>query len=137
MFVITWRDGDADRFMLASWVMQAGFQPPSVSVAVALERELLAAIDRGSPFAVSVLADSQRSLLARFGKPSPDAFAGLNVQRTESGAAILADAAAWLECRPTARAVACDHAIVVADVIAGGGSGAEPAIHVRKNGLRY
>ena len=137
LFVVAWRDEAADRCMLASWVMQAGFAPPQVSVAIALERDLLAAVDAGRPFAISVLADSQRSLLARFGKPSADAFAGLDIQRTASGVAALADAAAWLECRVTARAAGGDHVIVLAEVTAAGGSGAEPAIHVRKNGLRY
>jgi len=137
LFVVAWRDGDADRCMLASWVMQAGFAPPQVSVAIAASRELLGALDRGSTFAVSVLADAQRSLLARFGKPADDAFAGLAVQRTATGAAVLADAAAWLDCRPTARAAHGDHVVVLAEIVAGGGTGAEPAVHVRKNGLRY
>jgi len=137
LFVVAWRDGDADRCMLASWVMQAGFAPPQVSVAIAASRELLGALDRGTTFAVSVLADAQRSLLARFGKPADDAFAGLAVQRTSTGAAVLADAAAWLDCRPTARAAHGDHVVVLAEIVAGGGTGAEPAVHVRKNGLRY
>jgi flavin reductase (DIM6/NTAB) family NADH-FMN oxidoreductase RutF len=137
LFVVAWRDGDADRCMLASWVMQAGFAPPQVSVAVAASRDLLAALDRGTTFAVSVLADAQRSLLARFGKPAADAFAGLALHRTATGVAVLADAAAWLDCRPTARAAHGDHVVVLAEVVAGGGTGAEPAVHVRKNGLRY
>jgi flavin reductase (DIM6/NTAB) family NADH-FMN oxidoreductase RutF len=137
LFVVAWRDGEADRCMLASWIMQAGFSPPLVSVAVASTRDLLAALDQGRSFAVSVLAESQRPLLARFGKPTPDAFAGLDVHRTESGAAALADAAAWLECRPGARVAHGDHVVVLAEVVAAGGRGTEPAIHVRKNGLRY
>jgi len=137
LFVVAWREGDADRCMLASWVMQAGFTPPQVSVAVATSRTLLGAIDRGAGFTVSVLAESQRSLLARFGKPDPDPFAGLEVVRTAGGAAALADAAAWLDCRPTARASAGDHVVVLAEVRAAGGTGFEPAIHLRKNGLRY
>ena len=137
LFVVAWRDGDHDRCMLASWVMQAGFAPPQVSVAVGASRDLLTALDRGATFAVSVLAESQRSLLARFGKPSPDAFVGLDLHRTATGAAVLADAAGWLDCRPTARAAHGDHVVVLAEVLAGGGTGAEPAVHVRKNGLRY
>jgi len=117
--------------------MQAGFAPPQVSVAVGASRDLLTALDRGATFAVSVLAESQRSLLARFGKPSPDAFLGLDLHRTATGAAVLADAAGWLDCRPTARATHGDHVVVLAEVLAGGGTGAEPAVHVRKNGLRY
>lgn len=137
LFVVAWRDADADRSMLASWVMQAGFAPPLVSVAVAATRDLLAAVDRETPFVVSVLADSQRPLLARFGKPSADPFAGLEVHRTPSGAVALMDAAAWLECRPVARAAHGDHVIVLAEVISAGGAGSEPLTHVRKNGLRY
>ena len=137
LFVVAWREGDADRTMLASWVMQAGFAPPAISVAVAPSRDLLAALDRGVPFVVNVLAESQRPLLARFGKPTDDAFAGLAVHRTPAGAAALADAAAWLECRAVARAVHGDHVVVVAEVGAAGGTAAEPLVHVRKNGLRY
>lgn len=137
LFVVTWREGELDRAMLASWVMQAGFAPPAVSVAVAPSRDLLAAIDRGGFFAVSVLTETQRPLLARFGKPTADAFAGLAVERTPSGLAVLASAAAWLECRPAARVAHGDHAVVVADVVAGGGTAADPLVHVRKNGLRY
>lgn len=137
LFVVAWRDGEADRAMLASWVMQAGFTPPAVSVAVAPSRDLLAAIDRGAPFAISVLAESQRPLLARFGKPTAEPFADLDVARTPAGLATLAAAAAWLECRPAARAGHGDHVVVVAEVVAGGGTAGEPLVHVRKNGLRY
>lgn len=137
LFVVSWREGEADRGMLASWVMQAGFAPPLLSVAIAESRDLLAAIDRGQPFAVSVLAESQRGLLARFGKPGPDAFAGLDVQRTASGLAALPDAAAWMECRTATRAAHGDHVVVIAEVVAAGGAGGEPAVHVRRHGLRY
>jgi flavin reductase (DIM6/NTAB) family NADH-FMN oxidoreductase RutF len=137
LFVVCWRDADADRAMLASWVMQAGFAPPLVSIAVAPSRDLLTAIDRGASFAVSVLAETQRSLLARFGKPTDDPFAGLPVDRTPGGLAALAEAAAWLECRPAAQARHGDHVVVLAEVVAAGGTGAEPVVHVRRNGLRY
>lgn len=137
LFIVAWCDDGADRCMLASWVMQAGFAPPQVSVAIAESRDLLGAIDRGLPFVVSVLADAQRSLLARFGKAGPEPFAGLAVHRTAAGAAALSDAAAWMECRPTARAAHGDHVVVLAEVITAGGSGGEPAVHVRRNGLRY
>lgn len=123
--------------MLASWIMQAGFIPPQISVAVASSRDLLGAIDHGVHFAISVMAESQRPLLARFGKPSPDPFAGLEVARVACGAVVLTDAAAWLECQPVARAAHGDHAVVLAEVRAAGGTGTEPAVHVRRNGLRY
>ncbi len=143
LFVVTWRDGDCDRGMLASWVMQAGFEPPMLTVAVGHSRDLLAAVRAGRPFVVNVLAESQRSLLGRFGKPDDDPFSGLTIDRTAAGIAALADAAAWLECRPQPEAVGGalsvgDHVVVVATVTAAGSGGEkQPLVHLRKNGLRY
>ena len=146
LFIITWRAGDTDRSMLASWVMQAGFDPPMLTVAVAPGRDLLAAIEAGAVFVVNVLGEQQRSLLARFGKPTApgeDPFAGLAVRRAPCGAAVLGDAAAWLECTAVGRLCADapdrgDHVVVLGRVAAGGpGSDLPPLVHVRRNGLRY
>jgi flavin reductase (DIM6/NTAB) family NADH-FMN oxidoreductase RutF len=143
LFVVTWRLDEADRCMLASWVMQAGFDPPLVSVAVGTGRSLLAAARAGVPFAVSILADSQQKLLGRFGKPpaeGEDPFAGLPVERTPAGIVVLADAAGWLECRPAGEATAdgADHVVLLGRVEAGGGRPDTASLtHVRRNGLKY
>ena len=146
LFVVSWRESGQDRAMLASWVMQAGFEPPMLTVAVAPARGLHAAATAGTPFVVNVLAENQRPLLARFGKPSAagdEPFAGLAVHRTACGAAALADAAGWLECTPVARTsgsdeVSGDHVVVLARVTAAGAASEQPPlVHLRKNGLRY
>jgi len=143
LFIVTWRVADADRVMLASWVMQAGFAPPLISVAIGTTRDLLATTRAGTPFAVTILADSQRSLLGRFGKPIPegeDPFASLPVERTPAGIAVLADAAGWLECRPVGEAAAegADHVVVLGRVEAGGGQpDTTSLVHLRRNGLKY
>jgi flavin reductase (DIM6/NTAB) family NADH-FMN oxidoreductase RutF len=146
LFIVTWREAEGDRGMLASWVMQAGFAPPMISIAVAPGRDLLGVIESGTRFVVNVLADTQRPLLARFGKPAAagdDPFAGLSVRRSECGAAIFDEAAAWLECAPVSQTSGtaserCDHVVVLARVTAAsGGNDLAPLVHVRKNGLRY
>ena len=143
LFVVTWRTDARDHAMLASWVMQVGFAPPLVSVAVGTSRDLLAAVRSGAPFAVNVLAETQRSLLARFGKApaeGEDPFAGLGVERTPQGLAALADAASWLECRPVGEATAAgaDHVLVLGRVEAAvGRPDSPPLVHVRRNGLKY
>ncbi len=143
LFVVPRRLDEADRCMLASWVMQAGFDPPLVSVAVGTGRSLLAAARAGVPFAVSILADSQQKLLGRFGKPpaeGEDPFAGLPVERTPAGIVVLADAAGWLECRPAGEATAdgADHVVLLGRVEAGGGRPDTASLtHVRRNGLKY
>jgi flavin reductase (DIM6/NTAB) family NADH-FMN oxidoreductase RutF len=132
--------------MLASWVMQAGFEPPMVTVAMAPGRDLLEAVEAGTPFVVNVLGENQRALLARFGKPAAageEPFAGLAVSRAGCGAPKLDEAAAWLECGPVSQtagsdATPSDHVVVLARVIAAGTGGElAPLVHLRKNGLRY
>jgi len=143
LFVITWRAGDADRVMLASWVMQAGLEPPLVSVAIKTSRDLLAVARAGSPFVINVLAESQRPLLTRFGKPVPegdDPVAGLAVERTADGVATLTGASAWLSCRMAGEASVegADHVVVIGQVeMAGGSPDIDPLVHIRRNGLRY
>jgi flavin reductase (DIM6/NTAB) family NADH-FMN oxidoreductase RutF len=151
LFVVTWRapqnDADTiDRGMLASWVMQGGFEPPLITIAVGTTRELLEAIDQCTPFVVNVLGESQRSLVGRFGKPAgpgEDPFAGLAVDRSPSGTAVIPEAIAWLECQAVTQAGGGggqmgDHVIILARVVAAGsGPDESPLVHVRKNGLRY
>lgn len=141
LYVVTWRAEGADCFMLASWVMQAGFAPPAITIAVGTSRELLAVIAEGTSFVVNVLGETQRPLLSRFGRPptpGEDAFAGIEIQRAPCGAVIISAAAGWLECRGLSQAASGDHAIVVAAVIAGQTGSAEPSlVHIRRNGLRY
>ncbi|MFM8803148.1 MAG: flavin reductase family protein [Planctomycetia bacterium] len=151
LFVVTWRGREGgsaatDRAMLASWVMQGGFVPPLITIAVGTSRDLLAAIDQCTPFVVNVLGDSQRPLLARFGRPAgpgEDPFAGLAVDRSPTGTAVIPEAIAWLECQAVTQAGGSggqmgDHVIILARVLAAGtGPEQPPLVHVRKNGLRY
>jgi len=151
LFVVTWRadqaDGvAADRSMLASWVMQGGFVPPLVTIAVGMSRELLATIDQCAPFVINILGESQRPLLSRFGKPAAageSPFEGLALLRSPADIAVIADAAAWLECRAVTQAgggggVTGDHVVILARVVAAGvGPEQPPLVHVRRNGLRY
>jgi flavin reductase (DIM6/NTAB) family NADH-FMN oxidoreductase RutF len=148
LFIVTWREDDADRTMLTSWLMQAGFEPPAISIAVGRDRQFLKAAGDGElRFVVNLLADSQRSLLGRFGKPAPDGqnpFAGMTISRSPCGAAILPETVGWIECRvrplPPIPAAASpgDHLIVIGDItVAGTGPADAPLVHLRKSGLHY
>ena len=43
--------------MLASWVQQAGFDPPAITVAIKKGRYVVDWINDGAPFVVNVLSD--------------------------------------------------------------------------------
>ena len=143
LFVVTWLEQSQDRGMLASWVMQAGFQPPLIMIAIDRSRNLLTAIEQGSPFVVNVLGESQRGLLAKFGRSGSSGenpFAGLTIVRTPCGAAAIDGSVGWLECRCSGIPLGQDgeHAVVIATITAAcAGSAEVPLVHLRRNGLRY
>jgi len=57
--VVTAKDGDAESAMLASWISQASFRPPGVSVAVKKDRATESLLVRSSKFNVNVLAEGR------------------------------------------------------------------------------
>ena len=149
LFIVTWRENGVDKTMLTSWLMQAGFNPPAISIAVGNGRHFLSAVASGNfQFVVNVLSENQRRLLGRFGKPpvvEDEPFAGLDIKRASCGAGVLPGVVGWMECK--ARPVflsfdteRCrgDHSIVVADIFSGEMNSAEaPVVHLRKSGLHY
>jgi flavin reductase (DIM6/NTAB) family NADH-FMN oxidoreductase RutF len=141
LFVVTARRGEQETGMLASWVQQCSFDPPQLSLAVQPGRFLHALLADGAAFVVNVLAAGQTDLLKHFGKgygPDEPAFAGLEVERTPEGVAVLRAALAHLDCRVAGRTPAGDHELLIGHIVAGRlhADGA-PATHVRKNGMRY
>ena len=141
LFIVTVRHEEQETGMLASWIMQAGFEPPAVTIAVRRDRYLADWLSNGTPLVVNIIADNDKSLLKQFGKgfaPGEPAFDGVEITRSPQNMAILAAALGHLECEVTGNLDTGDHRIVVAKVV-GGRMAREgsPAVHVRKNGLRY
>ena len=127
--------------MLASWVMQAGFNPPMISVAVRQDRYVAGWLLGGSPFVLNVVPQGQKSLLSHFGRgfdPGQPAFEGLRIERTSRGAPILLGTIGHLECEPSGHVDSGDHRVFIAKVVAGRlDSDEPPMVHVRNNGLKY
>jgi len=93
-------------------------------VAVKRDRAVESMLPVGAAFVLNVLAEGKdkpvmRQLLKPF-KPAEDRFAGMEVQQAEaSGAVVLPQAAAFLECTVASRMEAGDHYIVYAMVDSG------------------
>ena len=142
LFIVTARrDGDDETGMLASWIMQAGFDPPMITVALHKDRLLARWLAMGTPFTVNLLADDQQRLVAHFGRgfeEAEPAFDGLKVSRNSSGAVVLDGTIGYLECEPTGHIDSADHRIFLARVISGRlADGERPMVHIRRNGLKY
>ena len=126
--------------MLCSFVEQAGFEPPMISIALGADRPLRQVLERGELFSVNILGTEDKALLAAFAAArEEDPFAPFELIENGHGLPQLAGALAWLACRPAGSVVAGDHVVYVAEVVEGclHREVGEPMIRVRKNGLSY
>ena len=141
IFILTIGTGDRATGMLASWVMQAGFEPPMVTVAVKQGRYVCDWLTEGQPFVLNLVRDGQTEFLKHFGKgfePGVAAFEGVETKNCRTGVPMLSAALGYLECEPAGHVDSSDHRVFVARVVRGAlTSDAEPMVHVRKSGAHY
>jgi flavin reductase (DIM6/NTAB) family NADH-FMN oxidoreductase RutF len=126
--------------MLCSFIEQAGFEPPMISIALGLDRPMRHALENGALFSVNILGGEDKKILAAFASGrEEDPFAPFTLVENGHGLPQLAEALAWLACRPRGSVAAGDHVVYVAEVLEGclHREGAEPMIRVRKNGFAY
>lgn len=126
--------------MMASWIQQAAFEPPMVSVAIKQGRAIESLIDGSGRFVLNLVGQEAGSLFKTFSKgvaPGENAFEGTPHTLCESGP-VLAEAIGHLECKVAAKHQAGDHFIYLAEVIAGrADADAQPFVHIRKSGYSY
>jgi flavin reductase (DIM6/NTAB) family NADH-FMN oxidoreductase RutF len=141
IFILTIGEGDHATGMLASWVMQAGFEPPMVSVAVKQGRYVADWLTKGEPFVLNVVGTEQKHFLKHFGRgfePGEPAFEGVHLHTASNGVPALTGALGQIECEPTSHVDSGDHRIFLARVTAGNVfSDSSPLVHIRKSGANY
>ena len=145
LYVVTARQGEGESVrsgaMVASWVSQASFEPPGITVAVAKDRAIESLLQVGDRFVLNILReDNHQQLLRHFLRrfpPGADRFAGVSVlEGAASGGPVLGDALAFLGCRVAQRMEGPDHWIIYAGVEQGNvaDTNASTAVHHRKVG---
>jgi len=142
IFILTVGTGQRATGMLASWVMQAGFEPPMVSVAIKLGRNVCDWLSEGQPFVLNLVGERQKDLLRHFYKsfePGQPAFEGLEATHCARGVPILTNCVGHMECEPVRHVDSGDHRIFLANVVRGKLHNAElhPMSHIRHSGTKY
>ena len=141
IFILTAGTGERATGMLASWVMQAGFEPPMVTVAVKQGRYVADWITAGEPFVLNIVGDSQKSLLGHFGRgfePQEPAFEGIAVHPCARGVPVLSECLGHLECEPASHVDSGDHRVFLARVVRSAlPNEGDPMVHIRKSGTHY
>jgi len=141
LFIVTARhETHGETGMLASWVMQCGFEPPLITLVIRKGRPLADWLRAGTPFLVNILDTDQKDLIGHFGRGfnvGEDAFEGVPIERITAGV-VLTESLGYLECQSESSVLTGDHELFVARVIGGRMlEEAQPMVHVRKNGLHY
>lgn len=143
LYIITARKGDVSSAMLASWVIQASFEPLGVAIAVSKDRAIASLLHVHDSFVLNVLEEGHyqplmKHFLKRF-PPGADRFAGIETYAATNGSPILAQALAYMECRVTSRLECSDHWLVYGTVQTGRVAKRDglTAVHHRKVGNHY
>jgi len=142
VYVITLkRDGQFDG-MLTSWICQASFEPPMLTVAVKKERPIFASLQVGSDFVVNVLSKNNMQIFKNFARPYSedfDRFAGLKLDQNSKSAPIFSDCIAYMICTVQQIVESGDHHLLIAEILQGSAINPEdePMVHLRKSGFQY
>ena len=141
-YIVTAENNGQRAAFLASWVCQAGFFPPAVSVAIKQDRPIMRQLSRGAHFALNILGTEDKKLMGQFAKGfeiNEDPFEKANIERTDNNTPYLPEALGFLECRlMRVLEPSTEHNLVVGEIIGGRMlKEGEPWVHVRKSGDHY
>jgi flavorubredoxin/flavin reductase (DIM6/NTAB) family NADH-FMN oxidoreductase RutF len=143
MCIVTTKKAEISGAMLASWVSQATFNPPGLTVAVAKDRAIESLLFKGNSFVLNVLPEGKHiPLMKHFLKPfdpGEDRFQDIATAEASNGCPILQDALAYVECQVANRMECGDHWLLYGVATQGNVLQADgvTAIHHRKSGTHY
>ena len=141
VYITTIEKNNEKHGMLATWIIQASFKPPMLTMAVQSERDIFRFLEPGSSFSVNAISKKNMDIFKAFAKPHKDGedrFAGLKLAELDSAGPVFAEALSYLDCVVKEHVAAGDHTIVIAEVTAGQLlNDDEPMLHTRKNGFQY
>jgi len=138
LYVVGTRAREGDHAMTANWLTQVSFEPEMIALAVekdALTRRL---IEESKVFAVSILKSGQKTVAGHFAKAEKHGMEGHRFVAKTTGAPVLADASAYLDCRVRDSKPVGDHVVFFGEVVDSGmlDQQAEP-LSLKETGWRY
>ena len=118
--VITSAAGDELQGMTANAVTSLSLDPVMLLICVDKGSHTHDVLDRGGVFAVNILGEHQEDisrLFAKRGEPEIGSLRGQPFRRGETGAPILEDCLAFMECRVRSVLDGGDHSIFLGEVV--------------------
>lgn len=102
VYIVSARRGDEINAMTCRMVSQVSLRPPCIALSIAKRRYTHEFICESRVFGVSILGEGQEMLGGHFGLRTGrdiNKCAGVDFSQGQTGAPILKDCCAWLECR--------------------------------------
>lgn len=106
-----------------NWVTQASFEPPLVVVGVKADSNAHAVIKESGAFALNVLGKGQQGMAFAFFKPAAlngNTISGEPFRRGATGAPLLENTPAYVDCKLVDTIERGDHTIMVGEVVDAG-----------------
>jgi len=122
VYIIGAAEGGRINAMTAVWATRLSFRPQLVGIAIGRSRFTHPMIEGSGVFSISVLGPEQLGLARHFGLKSgrdTDKFKGISHITRVTGAPILTDALAYLDCRVVSSTETGDHTFFVGEVLEG------------------
>jgi 3-hydroxy-9,10-secoandrosta-1,3,5(10)-triene-9,17-dione monooxygenase reductase component len=136
--VVTADDSEGPVGMACNSFTSVSLDPPLVLFCAAKNSTTWPRIQNAHHFAVNVLGEDDEALCRVFATKDADRFEGVTHHRGVTGAPILADALAYIDCETEAEHDAGDHVIVVGRVVElGYASEGKPLLFYRGGYGRY
>lgn len=131
--VVTTRGPDGQpRGLTANAITSVSLEPPLVLVCIDRTAETHRGIVESGAFAINILPEAGRELARRFAaERQADKFSGVSHRSGASGAPVLADALAWVDCGLHAFHEGGDHTIFVGRVLAAEAGQGDPLVFCR------
>ncbi len=129
--VVTLARDDALYGITVSSFTSLSLQPPLVLICIDKRWATHAILQEAGHFAVNILGEQNENLSRHFASREPDKFKGIAYHAGLTGAPLLNDALANIECRIVQQADGGDHTIFIGEVLAASTQSGKPLIYFR------
>lgn len=144
LYVIGAKNDNEVNGMTANWLSQVSFEPRLVAVAVESDAHTHGLINQGRAFSVNILEGGDNSngfaLMEQFTKPQEqtgDKLGNIAYYTAATGAPILRDAIAWLDCELHDVITTGDHTLFIGRVVDGGSHREGEPLTLKETGWDY
>jgi flavin reductase (DIM6/NTAB) family NADH-FMN oxidoreductase RutF len=126
LYVLGTRVPGRRNLMTLNWATQVAVDPKLVAVSVEVGAVSHGLLRDGQVFSLNIVPREQRAIVRKFVKPlddggDPEQLAGFALRAGLTGAPLLAEAAAWLECEVRHEVRCGSHTLFVGEVVNCGG----------------